>query len=626
MIGFHAFPNWIRGGFIGVDIFFVISGFLISSIIFDGLAHDNFSFGKFYGRRIRRIFPALIMVLIASFAIGWQVLLPDDYKELGEQIAGGAGFVSNFVLWNESGYFDTAAAVKPLLHLWSLGIEEQFYIVWPSLLWLAWKWRLNLFAVTLIIAALSFALNVASVGHDAAAAFYSPLTRTWELMTGALIAFAAIGKPAAAAAPGQPVAGGPDIVMNSGAPDHGAATRHNLLSIAGAVAVVASVLLITRDLAFPGWWAAPAVIGTALMISAGANAWLNRVILSNRTLVWVGLISYPLYLWHWPLLSFQRIVEGETPSPGMRVAAVAVSIVLAGLTYWLIEKPIRFGARARAKTAILAVLMAVAGIIGIETYAGNGLPFRLPLMVQELTQYKYEILSLYRSGTCFLRDEQVFADFASCETTGKRGGPSILIWGDSHAAQLYPGYEAAFGDEFSIVQRTSSACPPILNMEIANRPNCKRINDLVFMEMMRLKPHKVVLAANWEYYLWPKIAPTIAVLRKIGIDHIDLIGPVPHWNESLPQMLYLRYKADPLHRIPMRMNSGLDQDNVHIEVAMADFASHTAANYVSPMKIMCDAAGCLTRLGNTGDSLTAWDESHLTEKGAKYLVSRFPRD
>src|ERR1700691_5932961 len=189
VLGFHAFPTWVRGGFTGVDVFFVISGFLISTIIFGSLARDGFSFVEFYSRRIRRIFPALLLILIAGYAFGWLVLLPEDYKQLGKQIAGGAGFVSNFVLWNESGYFDSAAETKPLLHLWSLGIEEQFYIIWPSLLWLGWKYRLNLLTVTLIVAAASFALNIAEAGSDSVAAFYSPQTRFWELMVGSALAY-----------------------------------------------------------------------------------------------------------------------------------------------------------------------------------------------------------------------------------------------------------------------------------------------------------------------------------------------------------------------------------------------------------------------------------------------------
>jgi peptidoglycan/LPS O-acetylase OafA/YrhL len=189
---FHAFPNLLKGGFIGVDIFFVISGFLISTIILSGLKHDSFSFIEFYSRRIKRIYPALLLVLIASFIFGWFALLADEYKQLGKHIAGGAGFISNFILWKESSYFDNAAETKPLLHLWSLGIEEQFYIVWPLLLWIAWKQRLNILTLVLIVMIISFVLNVNTIQSDSTAAFYSPQTRFWELLIGSILAYATI--------------------------------------------------------------------------------------------------------------------------------------------------------------------------------------------------------------------------------------------------------------------------------------------------------------------------------------------------------------------------------------------------------------------------------------------------
>ena len=182
VVVFHAFPGVMPGGFIGVDIFFVISGFLISTILLENLGRGTFSFAEFYSRRIRRIFPALLVVLSASYAFGWFALLPDEFMQLGKNIAAGAGFVSNFLLWSESGYFDTAAEVKPLLHLWSLGIEEQFYIVWPLLLWAVARLRLNALTVIIVLASISFMLNVDVVRNNAIAAFYSPQTRCWELL------------------------------------------------------------------------------------------------------------------------------------------------------------------------------------------------------------------------------------------------------------------------------------------------------------------------------------------------------------------------------------------------------------------------------------------------------------
>ncbi|MET0542419.1 MAG: acyltransferase, partial [Variovorax sp.] len=235
VVGYHAFPDLVRGGFIGVDIFFVISGFLISTIIFGSLAGAGFSYREFYARRIRRIFPALLPVMAATFAFGWYVLLSDEFRQLGKHLLGSAGFVSNLVLWGEAGYFDTAAEVKPLQHLWSLAVEEQFYIFWPLLLGLVWRIkgpRGLMFWMT-VAAGLSFLLNVGGVHRHADATFYSPLSRIWELAAGAMLALAAMRR------------------TTEGRAVRGAQVR----SVAGLVLLGLGLSLIQKDKAFPGWWA-----------------------------------------------------------------------------------------------------------------------------------------------------------------------------------------------------------------------------------------------------------------------------------------------------------------------------------------------------------------------------------
>lgn len=185
---FHAFPEWLSGGFIGVDVFFIISGYLISTIIFVNINERRFSFVEFYARRVNRIFPALFVVLIFSYAFGWLNLLADDFAKLGKHIAGGAGFVSNLILWNESGCFDKAAELKPLLHLWSLGIEEQFYFVWPLAIFFIARWPKKVLPFILVLAGISFGLNVLYINTNPVATFYSPITRFWELLIGSLLA------------------------------------------------------------------------------------------------------------------------------------------------------------------------------------------------------------------------------------------------------------------------------------------------------------------------------------------------------------------------------------------------------------------------------------------------------
>lgn len=296
VVGFHAFPGRFKGGFIGVDIFFIISGFLISSILFSNLENDRFSFVEFYANRIKRIFPALIVVLSACFAFGWFVMFPDEYQQLGKHITAGSAFVSNFGFWQESGYFDTTSELKPLLHLWSLGIEEQFYIVWPLLLWLLWKKRFNLLILAVLITLVSFVYSVRTVLQDPVAAFYSPLSRCWELMIGSILAYQNLHQPLwieGIAQRATSFLGGNGLMRAS----KGSNTLKDVMAFCGMALIVWGFLFITKEKPFPGSWALFPALGTYLIVAAGPQAYFNRTILSRRLLVWVGLISYPLYLW-----------------------------------------------------------------------------------------------------------------------------------------------------------------------------------------------------------------------------------------------------------------------------------------------------------------------------------------
>jgi peptidoglycan/LPS O-acetylase OafA/YrhL len=374
VVGFHAFPSCVRGGFTGVDVFFVISGFLISGIIFNNIDRGTFSLTGFYSRRIKRLFPALLVVLTATYTFGWCALLGHEYMQLGKHIAGGAAFISNFTLWHETDYFDNPAATKPLLHLWSLGVEEQFYVLWPLALWSARRYKVNFLTITLGVAVISFAINIGQTRYDPFAAFYWPLPRFWELMLGALLAYSTFYNQQGAAKLQSKifarlslgyrrvaVAVGPELCT--------------VYSLIGLLLITCGVFFLSSKTPFPGWWAMLPTIGTLLIIAAGPEAWINRVILSHPVLVWLGLISYPLYLWHWPLLSFARIVQGS-PSLATRSAIVALSVVLAFLTYELVEKPIRFGKPRSVKTLALVISMVAIGYIGLGTYQGDGLKFR----------------------------------------------------------------------------------------------------------------------------------------------------------------------------------------------------------------------------------------------------------
>jgi peptidoglycan/LPS O-acetylase OafA/YrhL len=415
VVAFHAFPDWVPGGFVGVDVFFVISGYLISTVILDNIARDTFSFRTFYARRIRRIFPALLIVLAAVYGIGWFVLFAVEFKQLGGHIAAGAGFVSNLVLWNESGYFDSLAETKPLLHVWSLSIEEQFYLLWPWLLWAVAKRRMNPLRVTGVLAVASFALSIYALRQDAVAAFFLPQNRAWELLLGALLAQHALSSQTSESPRGR---------------------RQDVQALCG-IALIALALGFTVRNEFPGWWALLPTVGTALVINAGPAAWLNRFVLSRGLIVWVGLISYPLYLWHWPLLSFGRVALGDVPGVTYRVGAIAVAIALAWVTYRAIERPVRFGRPSNAKVAVLTACMLVVGFFGYNCYRRDGLGYRY--IEKHVAAIGFDGGDLGLSiDECGIADRSRQRWFAHCKRDS-RSPARIALVGDSKAAALYDG-------------------------------------------------------------------------------------------------------------------------------------------------------------------------------------------
>ena len=365
VVGFHAFPSWFKGGFIGVDVFFVISGFLITSILFESLDKGQFSFTDFFARRIRRIFPALILVMTSSLVFGWFALLANEFAQIGKHIASGAAFITNFILADESGYFDNAAETKPLLHLWSLAVEEQFYIVWPLVLWLGWKRKFNLLTITILVAVISFYLNLRFLKSHPTETFFWPVGRFWELLSGSILAWLLLYKSDVLSRFKLWVDKFLVRIIHSKKVEAYGSTTSNLMSFFGLLLLAYGVIRFQESLSFPSIWTLIPVLGAVLIIASGSKALLNRIFLMNPIAVWFGLISYPLYLWHWPILSFLRIVKEEMPHSDARIIAVLLSIFLAWLTYKLVEHPIRFGYLKHKINAIfIAVMLFSVGAVG----------------------------------------------------------------------------------------------------------------------------------------------------------------------------------------------------------------------------------------------------------------------
>jgi peptidoglycan/LPS O-acetylase OafA/YrhL len=599
VVVFHAFPAAARGGFTGVDVFFVISGYLISRIIWRGLDARSFTLAWFYGRRVLRLFPALVLVLVTTLAAGRWLFLPDAYETLGKDVASAAVFASNLVLWQDAGYFTENAALRPLTHLWSLAVEEQFYLVFPLLLIAAHRsWRLT-GPLLALLAAASFAWNIASIPADPAAAFYLLPARFWELALGALLAYA-------------------QLTRSDALP----ARARNATAFAGLGLLVLATFGPTAASAFPGWWALAPTGAAVLLIAAGPQAIPNRRLLASAPFVLVGRISYPLYLWHFPLLVLARVQWGPSLSVPMTLAIVGVSVVLAYGTYRLVELPVRGLARSGAwRPGVLVAPLAAVGAAGVAVFLAGGQPGRLPVELQQLSTAAFDYKQAYRESRCFLQPWQGARAFrADCVDGGE--GKLLLLWGDSHAAHLYPGLQPAARERhFRIAQLTASACPPLLGYRSSERPKCHGINQAALAKARALRPKTVVLSAQWEQYRSPDgLRETVAALRELGVAEIVVIGPSPNWPHGLAQALFRQVKREGLDRFPLRVKHELSDAPARADRRLRPLARELGVTYIAPLDVLCNRDGCLARVEDRADQLAFWDPSHFTAVGSAWFV------
>jgi peptidoglycan/LPS O-acetylase OafA/YrhL len=440
---YHAFPDVLRGGFAGVDVFFVISGYLITRDILTRQADGTFTLLDFYVRRVRRIFPALITVLLATLLFGWVVLYPHELEQLLMHVAASVAFVQNFKLLGEAGYFDTSAQLKPLLHLWSLSIEEQFYLLWPLLLFVKRKLVLVLVAI-----GASFAANVWLTEHNQTAAYYLPITRFWQIAAGALLAI-------------RPV--------------HLARDRAELASLTGAVLCVGSVIVLAAGAGYPGWPGLVPTVGAALVIAGGPGTLVGRA-LGWRPAVAVGLISYPLYLWHWPVLAYLRTLNADPPVWAI-VLSVLLSVALAAATYRWVERPLRHPQHARAKAKGLAVSMTVLGALGL---AAAPVAAHIPRLHDGIARSAamtadLKLHDLSGFARCQAPQLRAIPDMSFCLQSGPSA--TAVLLGDSHAVHFYRALVTADRDRGWLLL-TQSGCPPLYVVHV-HGPNvdCRRRMD-----------------------------------------------------------------------------------------------------------------------------------------------------
>jgi peptidoglycan/LPS O-acetylase OafA/YrhL len=489
VLGYHASSNWLPGGFVGVDIFFVISGYLISGIILNGLQRGTFSFAVFYARRIKRIFPALLIVLVCVAVFGWLSLFTDEYRSLGKHIAAGAGFLSNVILWKEAGYFDPAGALKPLLHLWSLGIEEQFYLLWPPLLYFVWTRRINPLMVIVAITIGSFALNAYWIREHEVRTFYLPVTRLWELSLGSILAYVQI--------PGGSVGAYLSERFCANLANFNGPWFRNIQAALGVSLLVAAIVGLSKYQQFPGWWAALPTLGSFLLIAAGSHTWINRILLGNPLMVFVGLISYPLYLWHWPLLSFQRIIAaGDIPRVDL-IATLALAFILAWLTYRFIERPIRSSRKRLEPSMTLVAGVALIGTIGYMSYARDIQPrsahYALERIIAASAKLFYPGPHLRKLG----------GDVNPIMGQGQNP-EKVLFLGDSEVEQYYPRIDSLLTDDpagtKTVIYSSRGGCVPIPHLRENQLPWCDGLTEQGIELAKDPNIDTIVVAADWAGY------------------------------------------------------------------------------------------------------------------------------
>jgi peptidoglycan/LPS O-acetylase OafA/YrhL len=492
---FHAFPALLPGGFVGVDVFFVISGYLITKIVVDDVRAGRFTFRSFYARRVRRIFPALTVVLVACGAFGWFMLVGDELAQFAKHLAAGALSVANIKFWRETGYFDGAGDLKPLLHLWSLGVEEQFYLLWPLAL-VATRGRSS--AIRRILGAIvasSLALSIWLSFRHPTAAFFLPFPRFWELGAGGILACAGDFGLGGHANDGGPPASVPFSPR-----------ARSVLSAFGAVLFLLSVFLLSRHRQFPGWALLPTSAGV-LLIAGGPGGFVGRV-LSSKPLVEIGILSYPLYLWHWPLLSFARILEPRDLSVGKTTALVVAAFALAWLTQRFVEKRLRRAPPSVPIVGPLVAAMAGIAVFGLSLHAGY-LPRKeraASAFVRDGERIDDELRHRYERRPCDalgLDPETV----KYCGLGGALGAArTIVLWGDSHAESWSPAF-FHLGEKHGlrVVVFSHHGCPPLLRVRRTD-PDAEEacrgfgLSERIVEAIGKVDPLHVFVAARWSIY------------------------------------------------------------------------------------------------------------------------------
>ena len=600
---FHFNPSWLPGGFSGVDIFFVISGYLITGILFRSLEKDSLSLVGFYKSRARRIIPALAAMCCVLLVLGWFYLLPLEYSELGKHVAASLGFYSNFTYWSEAGYFTASAHEKWLLHTWSLSVEWQFYMLYPIvLLGLSKVVALrHLRWIVMAACVAGFAFCVVTSIKWPEPAFYLLPARAWELLLGGVACLFPIKLDR---------------------------TRQRLLEATGLALMAASFALLSERVVWPGYLALMPVLGTFAIIVAGRQ---DSIATNNRFSQWTGKLSYSLYLWHWPVVVFMSYA-GYLGDSRNALLGIIAAFALAQLSYSLIEKTPAKKAPVRPwKFASVSALIALVFVGGTAVNATDGAVSSLRTVsisdkarfVQDYANRQkdlYENYWLKCDAFSAFTERGLSGIDDSC--TRKQGEGGVFLWGDSHAQALSLGLRTLLAKGTPFYQVASAGCRPSLTQDPGRntppRMTCNYSNATALKAIAALQPEVVVIAQKDEHdkTQWNELA---ARLKEWGVKRVVLMGPLPQWSPSLPSVIANRHWGDEnSHIIDAAMDTGL----IATDRATRGMINPQVVDFVSLIDGLCVANSCLVRLQDD-HSLLQIDSGHLSSAGSLYIVKNY---
>ena len=600
----------VRGGFVGVDIFFVISGYLITGLLVNDLEKDRFSFWEFYSKRIRRIFPALITVLVCTFALAWFFLFHDDYVDFGKHLTAASLFLTNYRLLHESGYFDVASQFKPLMHLWSLAIEEQFYLIWPFLI--VGFFRQNQRRLVWAVAGLtlaSFFYNIYET-HNLPADFFQFPARFWEIGVGGWIA----------------IGDGNGAIKQFFSPIY-----RRFFQVLGLFLVLTAAFTFRDGIAFPGWAGLVPVLGALLLVVfGGENSWVHRYLFTSHPIIFLGKISYSLYLWHWPTLSLMKIYRAGEISNLDSTVAFLFSFGAAVATYYFIERPFL-----RVFLPLQMKKLVFCGVCSLILLALLGLRIenlKVPERLAHLRAVPYHYTEEEKFQNCVFVGGTEFAEMnrRPCETPSIANRPKVVVIGDSHAGSLSAGLRPVLlQNDVNFIGYFAIYCPP--TDLTATKVGCREFNRYVQSKIEGLNPELLIIDSN--YLMWDqewqegKISSRVSnwmedlghFQSKTGI-RVLVIGQIPTWANSLPAVLnnhFLRMGAE----VPTRTFEGVVQDSLDWDIKLKEWAERAGLDYLSLKDILCDKHGCLVQVGpSLPHDLIVIDYRHLSTAGALYIM------